>query len=350
MHDQTATRRLSLDQMPVALALVDRQLCFSAVNRRWLQVLQQREEELLSRPWGDLFPDMAATWRDRQLRALRGETITIEREQWRDRDGRSHWLRWELCPWNEQQERLGLMVRVDAIRSRRGDAEFAAVPEPTPTGLVPEQARELEASIRQLQRSLRDSWRQCRQLQHQASRDALTGLFNRRFLDNILLRELTRPSGAGDVPTGLVMIDVDQFKQLNDQYGHLAGDAVLRQTAQIIRATMRRSDIACRYGGDEFTLILPHTDLASARLAAETLQQRLTGIPESISEWSLPRIRFSFGVAALPGLPAATCHPLLAADQALYQAKRAGGDRICTAERPTSLDPQGKLLPLRPEG
>lgn len=336
--------------MPVALALVDRQLCFSAVNRRWLQILQRTEEELLGRPWGYLFPELADTWRDRQLRALRGETITVEREQWQDRDGRSHWLRWELCPWNEQQECLGLMVRVDAIRTRRGDAELGAAADQILTGLENEQARELEASIRQLQRSLRNSWRQCRQLQHQASRDALTGLFNRRFLDSVLLRELTRPSSVGDTPTGLVMIDVDQFKQLNDQYGHLAGDAVLRQMGQIIRATMRRSDIACRYGGDEFTLILPRTDLASARLAAETLQQRLLGIPEKISEWSLPRIHCSFGVAPLPGLHAVTSHPLLAADQALYQAKRAGGDRICTAERPTGLDSQGTPLSLRPEG
>ncbi|HSM12755.1 MAG TPA: histidine kinase N-terminal 7TM domain-containing protein [Thermoanaerobaculia bacterium] len=166
-------------------------------------------------------------------------------------------------------------------------------------------------------------------LRDQAMRDALTGLFNRRYLDETLPREVARAERSGE-PLSLVLLDLDHFKQLNDAHGHAAGDEVLRELGLLLRSRTRRSDITCRYGGEEFLIAMPATDPSAAVERAEELRSAFEkrtfgGAAAGLSS------TLSAGVAALPG-HAATLDGLLASsDLALYAAKAAGRNRVVLA-------------------
>jgi diguanylate cyclase (GGDEF)-like protein len=163
-------------------------------------------------------------------------------------------------------------------------------------------------------------------LREQATRDALTKLWNRHAISDILTRELSRSCREG-VPLGIMMADLDRFKQVNDTYGHIAGDAVLREVAYRISNSIRPYDAAGRYGGEEFLLILPGCDAESALQTAERICDAIRRDPIVLPDLSL-RMTASFGVTSLPrGAFAEPEHLIRIADEALYQAKQAGRDR-----------------------
>lgn len=168
---------------------------------------------------------------------------------------------------------------------------------------------------------LRDS------LQQQSIRDPLTGLYNRRFLEEVLERELAR-ARRRQVPLALVMADVDRFKGFNDSFGHEAGDMVLQSLARLLKSSLRESDVVCRYGGEEFVLILPETTASNARERAEALRSAVHGLQLRYREQPLGPITVSFGVAAFPEHGGNSKALLAAADAALYEAKRSGRDRV----------------------
>jgi len=168
-------------------------------------------------------------------------------------------------------------------------------------------------------------------LRNQSIRDALTGLFNRRYLEETLERELYR-AARSQHPLGIIMLDLDHFKHFNDTFGHDAGDLVLRELGQLLQAHIRGSDIACRYGGEEFTLILPEAPLETTRERAETLRIAVKRLVVQHRGQPLGALSMSLGVAAFPEHGAAADGLLHMADQALYQAKREGRDRVVVAE------------------
>jgi diguanylate cyclase (GGDEF)-like protein/PAS domain S-box-containing protein len=180
-------------------------------------------------------------------------------------------------------------------------------------------------------------------LRAQAMRDALTGLYNRRYFDETLARELSRV-GRREAPLSLVMVDVDHFKKLNDSAGHVAGDEVLRRVAQILGSGVRREDVACRYGGEEFALVLPELALDAAVERAERLRALIAEIPAQIGEDYVGRVTASFGVAAFPAHGLSGDALTKSADAALYAAKRAGRNRVVRAEAPTAVT----LVPAPP--
>jgi len=159
----------------------------------------------------------------------------------------------------------------------------------------------------------------------QAFRDPLTGLYNRRYMEDALARELLAAARA-KMPVSLIMFDVDHFKRLNDGHGHDAGDAVLRVIGELARKHVRGSDIACRYGGEEFLLILPGTTAASAAARAGMLCAALRDLDLVHNGQSLGRITISAGVAECDGQ--SPDRLFSAVDQALYAAKRSGRDRV----------------------
>ena len=162
--------------------------------------------------------------------------------------------------------------------------------------------------------------------EHHAKVDALTGLHNRRWLDETLER-LSRRSRVTGRPLSIVMLDADRFKQYNDAHGHLAGDAALRALAGEIQSHVRSNDVAARYGGEEFVVLLPDAGLERAMEVAERLCASVRGVefPDPNGK-PLPGITISAGVAvAQPGDAAAEL--LGAADAALYRAKQLGRDR-----------------------
>jgi diguanylate cyclase (GGDEF)-like protein len=167
-------------------------------------------------------------------------------------------------------------------------------------------------------------------LRGQAIRDPLTGLFNRRYLEETLQRELSRAVRHGSA-LGVIMLDLDHFKRLNDAFGHLAGDALLRALGAFLVANLRREDVACRYGGEEFLLILPGSTLENARRRAEQLQEQLKDLRAEHDGRPLGPVTCSLGVAAYPEHGATAEALVQAADTALYRAKLGGRDRVAVA-------------------
>ncbi|RSV43987.1 GGDEF domain-containing protein [Sphingomonas sp. ABOLD] len=176
-------------------------------------------------------------------------------------------------------------------------------------------------------------------LRTQALRDPLTGLYNRRYMEDALSRYagLTERSGT---PLSVIMIDLDHFKKLNDEFGHAVGDAVLRETASTIMSALRTSDVACRYGGEELLVILPECGIAEASAKAEILRERI----EALSTTHDAKISASFGVASMPESTRSVADLLGLADAALYQAKGDGRNRVVAA--PSREMP---MLPLAAE-
>jgi diguanylate cyclase (GGDEF)-like protein len=168
-------------------------------------------------------------------------------------------------------------------------------------------------------------------LRHQSIRDPLTGLFNRRFLDESLEREL--PNAIRKKRSlGVVMLDVDRFKRFNDTFGHDAGDTVLRELGDHLAKFIRRGDLACRYGGEEFTLILPDSSLEDTRQRAEELRASFQQISIKHNDIVLGKVTLSLGVAALPEHGTTAMELLAAADGALFKAKEEGRNRVLIAE------------------
>jgi len=167
-------------------------------------------------------------------------------------------------------------------------------------------------------------------LQEQAIRDPLTGLFNRRYLDETLLRELHRCHRYGE-PMAVAMLDIDHFKHFNDVYGHNAGDAVLRAIGNLLKGFLRAGDIACRYGGEELTVILPGSTIDDARIRLDDLRRAIMQLRVIYNEDDLPTITVSMGIAAAGEQEVDAAALLGRADVALYQAKENGRNRVVVA-------------------
>jgi diguanylate cyclase (GGDEF)-like protein len=169
--------------------------------------------------------------------------------------------------------------------------------------------------------NLRDS------LRIQAIRDPLTGLFNRRYMEETLEREVRR-AGRHKTAVGVIMFDVDKLKPVNDRFGHDAGDLMLKGVGAELLRLFRGEDVACRYGGDEFTIVLPEASLADVWRRAEQMRDAVKRLDLSYEGSKLGAITLSIGVAAYPDHGQTGERVLLASDAAAYAAKAEGGDRI----------------------
>jgi two-component system cell cycle response regulator len=157
--------------------------------------------------------------------------------------------------------------------------------------------------------------------------DALTGLYNRRYMESHVGTLVEQAASRGK-PLTVLVLDIDYFKSINDSWGHDAGDDVLREFALRIRKSIRGIDLACRYGGEEFVVVMPETDLAVATMVAERLRRRIAGDPFPIQQGARSiEVTISIGIAAL-GRGEDAAAVLKRADQALYRAKRDGRNRV----------------------
>ena len=164
------------------------------------------------------------------------------------------------------------------------------------------------------------------QLREQAIRDALTNLFNRRYLEETLERELAR--AAREVyPLCIVMLDIDHFKEVNDTYGHEAGDLVLKTLAETVMRQSRQGDFVCRFGGEEFILVMPNISIGVAKERAQSLHKSISSLYIPFGRFNL-NITVSMGISTFPAHGENKEDLLRAADRALYAAKRAGRNRL----------------------
>lgn len=220
---------------------------------------------------------------------------------------------WTLCvPLMAQGTSLGLLHVAAPEGSHGNDGDVA---------LLEAIAEQLSLAMVNLQ--LRET------LRVQSLRDPLTGLFNRRYLEENLNREIQRCERRG-LPLSVLMVDVDHFKRFNDEHGHAAGDALLAKIGQTLEQLTRDEDIACRYGGEEFTVVLPEADGESARRRAEEIRSAIGTTTVAHLRRTLGPNTASIGIATFPQAGDAPSRLLEVADAALYRAKAQGRDRVVT--------------------
>jgi len=174
---------------------------------------------------------------------------------------------------------------------------------------------------------LRSEQRSARLMREQAMTDPLTGLYNRRYLLELLPREFARAKRYG-ASIAAVMLDIDHFKRINDELGHPAGDAVLRELGYLLKASVRESDVACRYGGEEFVLILPEASLEDVRRRAEALRLGAKSMRLEHRGRPIGPVSISLGIASFPEHASDPEELLRRADEAMYEAKNAGRDTV----------------------
>jgi diguanylate cyclase (GGDEF)-like protein len=173
-------------------------------------------------------------------------------------------------------------------------------------------------------------------LRAQAVRDPLTGLYNRRYMQEFLDREL-HSARRKCRPLAVMMLDLDHFKRYNDNFGHAAGDNALATVGELLLHSVRAEDIACRYGGEEFTLILPECSLRQAMVRAEGIRRRVQELRSQIEARPTDPLTISIGVAAFEETTDRVDLLLKFADDALYLAKRAGGNHVTAASPAVAL-------------
>jgi diguanylate cyclase (GGDEF)-like protein/PAS domain S-box-containing protein len=280
----------------------------------------------------------AATWGE----DLASESVTSRADCWALRRGQPHWSEQPgggvicphlkdpvaasyLCvPMAAQGDTLGILhVQYNRSQSAKGTEAFESLQQ-SQQRLATAVAGQVGLALASLR--LRES------LREQSTRDPLTGLFNRRFMQESLDRELLRSKRKG-CPLTLVLLDIDHFKHFNDTFGHEAGDAVLCLMAETLRLHYRGEDVICRYGGEEFAILLPEAAAGDAAKRSESLREAIKTRKVLHLENVLDAISVSIGIAAYPEHASDGVELLRVADASLYQSKEMGRDRITIAGR-----------------
>ncbi len=230
-----------------------------------------------------------------------------------------------LCvPMVGQGDTLGILHLEFA-----GDAEVKSKTNSSSGSLQDSQLRLASTASGQIALSLA-SLRLRETLRDQSIRDPLTGLFNRRFMEESLEREMQRAIRKNH-PVSVLFVDLDHFKRFNDTFGHDAGDLVLRSVADLFRRQFRVDDVICRYGGEEFGIILPESSAENAAIRANALRDETKKLEIQYKNHALGRITLSVGVASFPEHGRTSEELLKAADQCLYESKSAGRDKVSVA-------------------
>jgi diguanylate cyclase (GGDEF)-like protein len=256
--------------------------------------------------------------------------------------------RTHLCvPMVAQSEAIGVLHVRQSDQTFPGDTMLAWLSEPKQR-LVVAIADHTALALANLR--LRET------LRNQSIRDKLTGLFNRRYMHEVLGRELLRARRA-EWSIGVLLLDLDKFKAVNDTHGHNAGDEVLRRVGRLLQSRLRGEDIVCRYGGEEFVLVLPQMTLQGTMERADDVRQAVKQITFGYQDRTIGPISVSIGVAAFPEHGGSIDSLLNAADAALYRAKARGGDSVELAvpqvpsvpdQHELRADHQGQSVSRRP--
>lgn len=284
-----------------------------AANQRAAEMLGYSVPELMLRSFFTVAAEKDAV-QELFTRLLAGENIAHFEWHFQKKDGALIPIEISLEMVKDEEDRpLHIQAVARDIRERK-KAEEA-----------------LKTANEQLNRRVIEVERLHAEVKELAIRDPLTGMFNRRYLDDTLAREIAR-AARGRRHLSILIADIDHFKDLNDSYGHQAGDYVLGQLACQIQSLTRRSDFVCRYGGDEILLVLPDTSLAAAQSRAEAIRQLVESVDYLFQEKQL-NITISMGIAGFPEHGRNVEEIIARADQAMYCSKQAGRNQVTIWER-----------------
>jgi diguanylate cyclase (GGDEF)-like protein len=232
---------------------------------------------------------------------------------------------------NDPEHRIIDIIVSPLIRSKNSDGWLVIFDDETERRLA---TRGLEKANQTLLQKLDEIEKLQIQLKEQAIRDPLTGLFNRRFFDEYFRNELVR-SNRANTPLSLMMVDIDHFKSVNDRFGHEVGDRVLQLLGDILKTMFRKSDVSCRFGGEEFLVLLPGLEMDQALNRAEALREKIEQSSRE-ADFLYAQVTISIGISNYP-LHGDNIRDLFrTADKALYQAKDDGRNRVCCYHQNTN--------------
>jgi diguanylate cyclase (GGDEF)-like protein/PAS domain S-box-containing protein len=305
-------RQLSqaVQQSPASIIITDRNGDIIYVNPKFTEITGYTYEEVLGE----------------NTRLLKTELTPEEvfPEMWEAISSGREW-RGEFCNRKKNGEQYWELASISPIFDRAGQiTHYVAVKED-----ITERKRKdlaLQAAYVQVNRQLEQIQMLQVALREQAIRDPLTGLYNRRYLYETLGQEFSR-SRRENRSVSMIMLDIDHFKCLNDQYGHAAGDAILQALSDTLLVATRKGDTVCRYGGEEILIAMPNTTVTQARRRASKLMNEIAALSVAFEDKWLS-ITVSIGVAAFPEHGEAIDEVIRAADNALYRSKETGRNRL----------------------
>lgn len=297
-----------VDRVNVGVFVVDKNMKLVLWNRFMEMNSGRKSEEVLGNNLFTLFPELPSNWLQRKI----SNVFVLKNFAFTSWEQRPYLFKF---PHNRPVTGGVDSMQQDStflpVRNAAGEVQFVCVTlfDVTDTSVY--------------QAIMKDA---LKKLSEVSNRDGLTSLFNRRYLEQSLIKEFGRNQRYG-TPLSAVMIDLDHFKVINDQFGHLAGDEVLRRTATILSNGVREADTAGRYGGEEFMLILPQTNLEGAVKLAERLRQNVAEEKITFNNVTI-RVTISLGIAQARDDIASHEELLQEADVCLYESKKQGRNRV----------------------
>lgn len=303
--------------LTVGLVMVDRRFTVVLWNRFMELNSNVRAEEVLGKNLFDAFPELNRNWLEKKIKSCL-VLKTPSFSSWRQRP---YLFRFKASP--------ALAGEVDFMYQ-----DISIFPIHDPDGAVQGACIAIhdQTELAEAMRLLDQATDQALDMEESSQRDALTGLYNRRFFDEQITQEILR-ARRYSWPLVLAMIDVDHFKPVNDTHGHAGGDVVLRALAARLQGMLRASDTLCRYGGEEFALILPHITLENSRFLLDRLRKSVEGMEVELDNGARVTLTVSVGIAHLQdGLIAGEL--VRRADAAMYASKQAGRNCVTCHEAP----------------
>lgn len=296
------------NNLPVAMAIFDMEMRYRFASDRWLDAYQLHNCDLIGQSHYDIFPDLLnySDHLEAHQRCLNGETLSAPHDAFEDNHGGIRYIRWTMSPWLDpaSQQQIGVSLITEDVTEQHAAS------------------LENQRLIDELQIEIVGKALLQTQLIELSLTDSLTGLNNRRFIQDALQREIDAYQRTHS-PLSVALLDADHFKSINDTHGHSAGDEVLIQLGGVMQEVMRKTDFCGRWGGEEFLLLLPNTNPSDAQHLAERLRKK-------VSETSFAHgepVTVSLGLTSFEPQDTASSF-IQRADQALYRAKQQG--RNCT--------------------